>query len=218
MLFSAVNHAREWIAAELGRRMPRWWLEHAATRDRRPPGPQRAVVPPDPEPGRLRLHVHVRRRLPHRGEPDVRRDAGHRSRRSAPRHLRLQDRRRHRARAEQRAAGPALRKPTNRLWRKTLRDNDGNGMFGDTQDGVDPNRNYPTAWNLDEEGASNTFNGRPTAGRSRCPSPRTSPTTGCCAGSRRRASSTTTRPRSCCCTRSATSPTSTPTTTPGSRR
>ena len=47
--------------------------------------------------------------------------------------------------------------PTQRLWRKTLRDNDGNGTFGDGQDGVDPNRNYPTAWNLDEEGASNTF-------------------------------------------------------------
>jgi hypothetical protein len=29
LLFSAVNHAREWIAAEVGRRMPTWWLEHA---------------------------------------------------------------------------------------------------------------------------------------------------------------------------------------------
>ncbi len=29
MLFSAVNHAREWIAAEMGRRMPAWWIEHA---------------------------------------------------------------------------------------------------------------------------------------------------------------------------------------------
>ena len=29
MLFSGVNHAREWIAAEVARRMPRWWLEHA---------------------------------------------------------------------------------------------------------------------------------------------------------------------------------------------
>ena len=51
----------------------------------------------------------------------------------------------------------ALRMPTQRLWRKTLRDNDGNGIFGDGQDGVDPNRNYPTAWGLDEEGASNSF-------------------------------------------------------------
>ena len=51
----------------------------------------------------------------------------------------------------------ALRMPTQRLWRKTMRDNDGNGIFGDGQDGVDPNRNYPTAWGLDEEGASSTL-------------------------------------------------------------
>ena len=37
-----------------------------------------------------------------------------------------------------------------------MRDNDGNGTFGDSQDGIDPNRNYPTAWGLDEEGASNS--------------------------------------------------------------
>ena len=37
-----------------------------------------------------------------------------------------------------------------------MRDNDGNGVYGDGQDGVDPNRNYPTAWGLDEEGASFT--------------------------------------------------------------
>ena len=35
-----------------------------------------------------------------------------------------------------------------------MRDNDGNGTFGDGQDGVDPNRNYPTAWGLDDEGSS----------------------------------------------------------------
>ena len=49
------------------------------------------------------------------------------------------------------------RKPTNRLWRKTLRDNDDDKVVGDPQDGVDPNRNYPTAWGLDEEGASSSF-------------------------------------------------------------
>lgn len=40
-----------------------------------------------------------------------------------------------------------------RLWRKNLRDNDGNGVvnFGD---GVDPNRNYPNHWGYDEEGSS----------------------------------------------------------------
>ena len=31
----------------------------------------------------------------------------------------------------------------NRFWRKTLRDNNTNGIYGDSQDGVDPNRNYP---------------------------------------------------------------------------
>ena len=54
----------------------------------------------------------------------------------------------------------ALRKPTQRLWRKTVRDNDGNGTFGDGQDGIDPNRNYPTAWDLDEEGATNSRSGQ----------------------------------------------------------
>lgn len=40
-----------------------------------------------------------------------------------------------------------------RLWRKNLRDNDGNGVvnFGD---GVDPNRNYPSHWGYDDEGSS----------------------------------------------------------------
>ena len=43
-----------------------------------------------------------------------------------------------------------------RLWRKNLRDNDGNGTI-DTNDGVDPNRNYPEHWNYDEEGSSSQF-------------------------------------------------------------
>ena len=66
----------------------------------------------------------------------------------------------------------ALRMPTQRLWRKTLRDNDGNGVFGDGQDGVDPNRNYPTAWGLDEEGASQT---RLSSGTYRGPFPLSEP-------------------------------------------
>ena len=40
-----------------------------------------------------------------------------------------------------------------RLWRKTLRDNDGDGLIT-TGDGVDPNRNWPTKWRFDPEGAS----------------------------------------------------------------
>ena len=49
---------------------------------------------------------------------------------------------------------------SNRLWRKTLRDNNANGIYGDSADGVDPNRNFPEQWALDEEGSSaNPSNG-----------------------------------------------------------
>jgi hypothetical protein len=40
-----------------------------------------------------------------------------------------------------------------RLWRKNLRDNDGDGEIT-IADGVDPNRNYPEHFNYDEEGSS----------------------------------------------------------------
>jgi Zinc carboxypeptidase/Immune inhibitor A peptidase M6 len=40
-----------------------------------------------------------------------------------------------------------------RLWRKNLRDVNGGGFSQDI-DGVDPNRNWPTKWNYDQEGAS----------------------------------------------------------------
>jgi hypothetical protein len=42
---------------------------------------------------------------------------------------------------------------TDRLWRKNLRDNDGDGQIT-FADGVDPNRNFPTRWGYDEEGSS----------------------------------------------------------------
>src|SRR5262249_51929015 len=42
--------------------------------------------------------------------------------------------------------------PDTRLWRKNLRDNNGNGTT-EVGDGVDPNRNYPEHWNYDEEGS-----------------------------------------------------------------
>jgi hypothetical protein len=53
--------------------------------------------------------------------------------------------------------------PENRLWRKNLRDNNGDGVIT-AVDGVDPNRNFPTRWNYDDEGsntdiASETFRG-----------------------------------------------------------
>ena len=43
--------------------------------------------------------------------------------------------------------------PGNRLWRKNLRDNDGNGVI-EPGDGVDPNRNYSANWGRDDEGSS----------------------------------------------------------------
>lgn len=41
----------------------------------------------------------------------------------------------------------------NRLWRKNLRDNDGDGQITGV-DGVDPNRNFPVKWGYDNEGSS----------------------------------------------------------------
>ncbi len=40
-----------------------------------------------------------------------------------------------------------------RLWRKNLRDNDGDGVIS-PGDGVDLNRNFPTRWGYDNEGSS----------------------------------------------------------------
>ena len=40
-----------------------------------------------------------------------------------------------------------------RLWRKNLRDNNGDGVT-QVGDGVDPNRNFPSHWGWDEEGSS----------------------------------------------------------------
>jgi murein tripeptide amidase MpaA len=44
--------------------------------------------------------------------------------------------------------------PENRLWRKNMADNDGNGVRGEAGDGVDPNRNFATNWGRDNEGSS----------------------------------------------------------------
>src|SRR5436190_5112497 len=57
--------------------------------------------------------------------------------------------------------------PDTRLWRKNLRDNNGDNLIT-VGDGVDPNRNYPSHWNYDQEGsssitASETYRG-PSAG------------------------------------------------------
>ena len=44
--------------------------------------------------------------------------------------------------------------PGNRLWRKNMADNNGNGTYGEVADGVDPNRNFATNWGRDNEGSS----------------------------------------------------------------
>ncbi|MGH3666615.1 MAG: M14 family metallopeptidase, partial [Egibacteraceae bacterium] len=47
--------------------------------------------------------------------------------------------------------------PGNRLWRKNLRDNDGDGQITASADGIDLNRNFPTNWGYDDEGSSPVF-------------------------------------------------------------
>ncbi len=42
------------------------------------------------------------------------------------------------------------------MWRKNKRDNDNNGYFNESQDGVDPNRNYTYMWGYDNSGSSPT--------------------------------------------------------------
>ncbi|MDQ4038431.1 MAG: zinc carboxypeptidase, partial [Actinomycetota bacterium] len=59
-----------------------------------------------------------------------------------------------------------------RLWRKNLRDNDGNGVIT-TGDGVDLNRNFPTRWGYDNEGSSPN----PTSETYRGPHPASEPET-----------------------------------------
>ncbi|HSJ61094.1 MAG TPA: M14 family zinc carboxypeptidase, partial [Jiangellaceae bacterium] len=59
-----------------------------------------------------------------------------------------------------------------RLWRKNLRDNDGNGVI-DSNDGVDLNRNFPEHWNYDEEGSSSQI----TSDTYRGPAPGSEPET-----------------------------------------
>ena len=44
--------------------------------------------------------------------------------------------------------------PGNRLWRKNMADNNGNGVYGELGDGVDLNRNHGTNWGRDNEGSS----------------------------------------------------------------
>jgi hypothetical protein len=139
VLYSGVNHAREWIAAETARRMPTWFLEH-----RDEPGTRELldraelwflpIQNPDGYDYTFTCGV---------GDATPANVACGAALDPATGTYRYVD------------AGGTPQPSNNRLWRKTLRDNDANGVFGNAQDGVDPNRNYPTAWDLDQEGASN---------------------------------------------------------------
>src|SRR4051794_24505307 len=46
--------------------------------------------------------------------------------------------------------------PGNRLWRKNMADNDGDGVRGEANDGVDVNRSHATHFGLDNEGSSDS--------------------------------------------------------------
>jgi Zinc carboxypeptidase/Immune inhibitor A peptidase M6 len=62
--------------------------------------------------------------------------------------------------------------PDQRLWRKNLADNDGDGQITGV-DGVDPNRNYATKWGYDNEGSSEIL----TSETYRGPEPQSEPET-----------------------------------------
>jgi hypothetical protein len=102
VLYSANQHAREWITAEQDRRLVHWFVDHARS------GEVQGILK-DTELWFVPM-----------ANPD---------------------------------GYDFTFTPGNRLWRKNLRDNNGDGQIT-TGDGVDPNRNYPTAWNYDDEGSS----------------------------------------------------------------
>jgi hypothetical protein len=103
VLYSATQHAREWIATEVSRRLMTWYVDQwrANNRDVRKllQGTELWFMPV--------------------ANPD----------------------------------GYQYTFSTERLWRKNLRDNDGNGQIT-VGDGVDPNRNFPNHWGYDNEGSS----------------------------------------------------------------
>ena len=109
LLYSAVNHAREWLAAEQGRRLPIWFAQH-----KNDPKIQDIIA-------KSELWF-----LPIQNVDgyDFTFTCGTGVNQvSCDYRVRTAD--------------------DNRFWRKTIRDNNNNGVYGDSQDGVDPNRNYP---------------------------------------------------------------------------
>ena len=116
VLYSATQHAREWIATEVSRRLMTWYVDQWRANDR----DVRKLLE-----GTELWFMPV-------ANPD----------------------------------GYQYTFDHERLWRKNLRDNDGNGQIT-VGDGVDPNRNFPNHWGYDNEGSS----GIPSSDTYRGPAP-----------------------------------------------
>ncbi len=103
-LFESTQHAREWISAEVNRRLFAWFIDHRADRDVKQLLQQNEVwfMP--------------------MMNPD--------------------------------AYDYTFTSAETRLWRKNLRDVNGDGVIDPNNDGVDLNRNWPEKWNYDLEGSS----------------------------------------------------------------
>src|SRR3954471_5589645 len=104
-LFESTQHAREWISAEVNRRLFAWFIDHRRDRDVK----------------RL-LSTNEVWFMPMMN-PD--------------------------------GYDYTFTSKGTRLWRKNLRDVNGDGVIDPAHDGVDPNRNWPEKWNWDLEGSSN---------------------------------------------------------------
>jgi hypothetical protein len=103
-LFESTQHAREWISAEVNRRLFAWFVDHRRDRDVK----------------RL-LRTNEVWFIPMMN-PD--------------------------------GYDYTFTAKGTRLWRKNLRDVNGDGVIDPADDGVDTNRNWPEKWNYDLEGAS----------------------------------------------------------------
>ena len=119
VLYSSVQHAREWLAGETGRRTLRMFLDNY--------GREGTAIGTDDEPIEGVSSKELTRLVKTRelwfvliANPD---------------------------------GYDYTFDPENRLWRKNLRDNNGDGEIS-AADGVDPNRNFPTRWRYDDEGSS----------------------------------------------------------------
>lgn len=103
-LFESTQHAREWISAEVNRRLFQWFVDHRRDRDVK------------------RLLATNEVWFMPMMNPD--------------------------------GYDYTFTAKGTRLWRKNLRDVNGDGVIDPAHDGVDTNRNWPEKWNYDLEGSS----------------------------------------------------------------